>query len=102
MNFSVHIDLPGSGYSDQPLDFAYRTTDNARVVIGQIRHLQLPSSYLYGHSMSGSVAIEVADELSDRMAGLIVSECNLDAGGGMFSKHTIRCPGKIRRGWRAF
>ncbi len=82
----ILIDLIGSGYSDKPVNFGYRTTDNAKVVIELIYHLQLPIFYLYGHSMGGSIAIEVASELSDIIAGLMVSECNLDAGGGMFSK----------------
>lgn len=83
----ILIDLLGSGYSDKPLNFGYRTTDNAQVVIELIRHLQLSSFYLYGHSMGGSIAIEVASKLSGDMTGLMVSECNLDMGGGMFSKH---------------
>ncbi|WP_256462107.1 hypothetical protein [Moraxella nasovis] len=36
--------------------------------------------------MGGSIAIEVANNCNN-IAGLIVSECNLDMGGGVFSKH---------------
>ncbi|EHM55127.1 hypothetical protein HMPREF9080_00931 [Cardiobacterium valvarum F0432] len=36
--------------------------------------------------MGGSIAIEAAAHLGNRLRGLIVSECNLTAGGGTYSR----------------
>jgi pimeloyl-ACP methyl ester carboxylesterase len=83
---SVLIDLPGSGYSERPAAFSYGTTDQARVVAELVEHLGLNRFYLYGHSMGGSIAIEVAAMMPAKIAGLIVSEPNFQAGGGMFSR----------------
>ena len=51
-----------------------------------IDHLKLDSFWLYGHSMGGSIAIETAGLLATRVKGLMVSEPNFHAGGGMFSR----------------
>lgn len=83
---AILIDLPGSGYSDKPKHFSYRTSDQAQVVVEILNHLNLNAFWLYGHSMGGSVAIEVATLIQDRIHGLMVSEPNFHAGGGMFSR----------------
>lgn len=83
---AILIDLPGSGYSDKPAHYRYRTTDQARVVVELINHLKLDTFWLYGHSMGGSIAIETAGMLPTRVKGLMVSEPNFHAGGGMFSR----------------
>ncbi|HDR2622895.1 TPA: alpha/beta hydrolase [Enterobacter chuandaensis] len=83
---AILIDLPGSGYSDKPEHYSYKTTDQARVVAELIDHLQLDAFWLYGHSMGGSIAIETAGLLAPRVKGLMVSEPNFHAGGGMFSR----------------
>lgn len=57
---AILIDLPGSGYSDKPEHYSYKTTDQAHVVAELIDHLKLDSFWLYGHSMGGSIAIETA------------------------------------------
>lgn len=82
----ILIDLPGSGYSDKPRHYSYHTTDQARVVAELIDHLELDAFWLYGHSMGGSIAIETAAMLGTRVKGLMVSEPNFHAGGGMFSR----------------
>ncbi|VEB43785.1 acetoin dehydrogenase E2 subunit dihydrolipoyllysine-residue acetyltransferase [Chromobacterium violaceum] len=41
---------------------------------------------LYGHSMGGSVAIELATLLPDRIRRLVLAEPNLDSGGGAYSR----------------
>ncbi|HHG9843570.1 TPA: alpha/beta fold hydrolase [Enterobacter hormaechei subsp. xiangfangensis] len=79
-------DLPGSGYSDKPDLYRYRTSEQAQVVVELLNHLGLDSLWLYGHSMGGSIAIETATLLTSRVKGLIVSEPNFHAGGGMFSR----------------
>lgn len=83
---AILIDLPGSGYSDKPEHFSYRTCDQAQVVVELLNHLNLNAFWLYGHSMGGSIAIEVATLIQNRIHGLIVSEPNFHAGGGMFSR----------------
>ncbi|MBY6289526.1 alpha/beta fold hydrolase [Enterobacter bugandensis] len=83
---AILIDLPGSGYSDKPEHYSYKTTEQARVVAELIDHLQLDAFWLYGHSMGGSIAIETAGLLAPRVKGLMVSEPNFHAGGGMFSR----------------
>ncbi|MCM7883857.1 alpha/beta fold hydrolase [Enterobacter sichuanensis] len=83
---AILIDLPGSGYSDKPAHYRYRTSDQARVVVELINHLKLDTFWLYGHSMGGSIAIETAGMLPARVKGLMVSEPNFHAGGGMFSR----------------
>ena len=83
---AILIDLPGSGYSDKPAHYRYRTTDQARVVVELVNHLKLDTFWLYGHSMGGSIAIETAGMLPTRVKGLMVSEPNFHAGGGMFSR----------------
>lgn len=83
---AILIDLPGSGYSDKPEHFSYRTCDQAQVVVELLTHLNLDAFWLYGHSMGGSIAIETATLIQHRLRGLIVSEPNFHAGGGMFSR----------------
>lgn len=80
------IDLPGYGYSDKPETFGYGTGEQARVVVELLDNLQLARCYLFGHSMGGSIAIETADLLGDRVLALLVAEPNLYAGGGMYSR----------------
>lgn len=82
----VLIDLPGYGYSDKPAEFGYSTTEQARVVVELLDHLQLSRCYLYGHSMGGSIAIEAAERLGERVLALLVAEPNLYAGGGVYSR----------------
>ena len=83
---AVLIDLPGSGYSERPASYAYRTTDQANVVVEVLDHLGLEAFWLYGHSMGGSIAIEVASRMHSRLNGLAVSEPNFYPGGGQFSR----------------
>ncbi|URN97327.1 alpha/beta hydrolase [Leclercia adecarboxylata] len=83
---AILIDLPGSGYSDKPEAFSYQTSAQAQVVIELLNHLGVTSFWLYGHSMGGSIAIEAAELAGNRLRGLIVSEPNFHAGGGVFSR----------------
>lgn len=83
---AILLDLAGHGYSERPPDFSYRTGAQAAIVCELADHLDLQNFYLYGHSMGGSIAIEAAERLGSRLSGLMVSECNLLAGGGSFSR----------------
>lgn len=83
---AILIDLPGCGYSQKPRDFSYSIADQAKVVAELVKHLGLMQCFLYGHSMGGSISIETAGLLGERLLGLIVSEPNLHPGGGFFSR----------------
>jgi pimeloyl-ACP methyl ester carboxylesterase len=80
------VDLLGSGFSDQPVEFGYTVDDHAGTVAALIRHLGIESLDLFGHSMGGAVAIAAACLLADRLQHLVLSEPNLDPGGGIFSR----------------
>lgn len=82
---AILIDLLGAGFSDRPEAFSYSIADHAEIVASLIVSLELVDCDLYGHSMGGSVAIEVATRC-ERVGRLVVSEPNLDAGGGAFSR----------------
>lgn len=100
---AILIDLPGSGYSERPMAFSYRTSDQARAIIELLGSLNLPRFYLYGHSMGGSIAIEIATLITDRVLALAVSEPNFSAGGGMFSRQIVAQPEEafVRDGYAA-
>jgi len=80
------IDLPGSGYSDKPAHYRYSTTDQAQAVTELLTDIGLTRFWLYGHSMGGSIAIEMATAMQASLLGLIVSEPNFYKGGGQFSR----------------
>lgn len=82
----VLVDLLGSGFSDRPPDFAYTVAAHARVVEEVVDALEIPAVDLFGHSMGGAVAIEAATRLGVRARSLVLSEPNLDSGGGLFSR----------------
>jgi len=82
---AILIDLLGFGFSDRPDDFGYRVEDHAEQVCALVRLRGFEQIDLYGHSMGGSVAVEAADLLGNKVRHLILSEANLDSGGGEFS-----------------
>ncbi|WP_204329762.1 alpha/beta fold hydrolase [Rhizobium ruizarguesonis] len=79
------LDLLGFGFSDQPSDFGYHVHDHAQQLVRFIEAQEWKQIDLYGHSMGGSVAIEAAN-LIGNVRHLILSEANLDSGGGEFSR----------------
>lgn len=89
---AILIDLPGYGFSDKPRDFDYSITHQADVVIEVINALKLSHCHLYGHSMGGSIAIEVAERLGERIGKLVVSEPNFRAGGSVNSRLLVEKP----------
>jgi pimeloyl-ACP methyl ester carboxylesterase len=83
---AVLIDLLGSGFSDKPKTFGYSVSDHARVMGEFIAESGFKKVHLFGHSMGGSIAIEIATMYKRRIQSIIVSEPNLDPGGGVFSR----------------
>jgi pimeloyl-ACP methyl ester carboxylesterase len=86
------IDLPGSGFSDKPHDYAYTTSQQAAVIVEILDFLGVERCSVYGHSMGGSIAIEVAERLGSRVRMLAVSEPNFHRGGGFFSTQIATQP----------
>lgn len=80
------LDLFGLGFRDKPVDFPYTIASHAAVVTEIVKKLGLKELHLFGHSMGGSVAIVAAQHLQHVLASLILSEPNLDVGGGVFSR----------------
>ncbi|NOI58991.1 alpha/beta fold hydrolase [Vibrio coralliilyticus] len=83
----ILIDMLGSGFSDHPDTFSYTIDAHAALLARFIQDLALGGFFLFGHSMGGAVATNVATRLEGQgLRGLILSEANLDAGGGFFSQ----------------
>ncbi len=97
----VLIDLLGAGFSDRPAEFAYTVEAHARCVIALIERLGAVD--LFGHSAGGAIAIAVAAQC-ELVRSLVLSEPNLDPGGGTFSRAIAKQSEEdfIRRGHDLF
>lgn len=85
-NRRILVDLLGSGFSDKPEDFSYTIENHAKYLYNLVCHLALDNFILFGHSLGGAVALSLADMCRDRVSNIILSEANLDSGGGFASK----------------
>jgi pimeloyl-ACP methyl ester carboxylesterase len=74
----ILIDLLGAGYSDKPEDFDYRVSSHAAYLKSFVESLNLTNLTIFGHSLGGPIAIELAKLCLDRVEHLILSEPNLD------------------------
>ncbi len=81
------IDLLGSGFSGRPTEFGYSVRDHAYIISEFLHCLPFEIFDLFGHSLGGSIAIEVATFKESMIRHLILAEPNLLAGGGSFSRH---------------
>ena len=88
----VLLDLPGYGFSDKPVSFGYGIAAHAAAVGALVRHLGVDVVDLFGHSMGGAVAIATAAAPDTCVRRLVLSEPNLDAGGGVFSRAIAAVP----------
>ena len=79
-------DLLGHGYSDAPRDFTYTIAEHATTIAGLLDHLSIKAGVVFGHSMGGSVAVMLTVARPDLVSRLILSEANLDSGGGFLSR----------------
>ena len=87
----ILVDLLGSGFSDRPADFGYSVRDHAGVIADLIQSLSITKLDVFGHSMGGAIAIELAGIL-DCVRSLTLAEPNLDAGGWQFSRSVAAIP----------
>lgn len=74
----ILVDLLGAGYSDKPADFDYQVSSHAAYLKAFVDHLGMEEFFLFGHSLGGPVAIELAKLCGGRVCALILSESNLD------------------------
>ena len=74
----ILIDLLGAGYSDKSERFDYRISSHVVYLKDFIESLNLANLTIFGHSLGGPIAIELASICSDRVEKLILSEPNLD------------------------
>jgi len=89
------VDLLGSGFSDAPEDFGYAMEDHARTLTELLAGLSLAAVDLVGHSSGGTIAIVVAAMNRGVVRRLVVSESNLDPGGGSFSRPIAEQPESV-------
>ncbi|MCX8996435.1 alpha/beta hydrolase [Rhizobiaceae bacterium BDR2-2] len=74
---SLLVDLLGFGISDRPHDFGYTIPEQARAVATFLDKLNIAGAHVVAHSMGGSIAIHLASERTDLVAGLVTVEPNL-------------------------
>lgn len=79
------VDFLGSGFSDRPAAFPATVDAHAATIMELISRLELSKVDIFGHSMGGAVATMAASLLGGRVGHLVLSEPNLDPGGGAFS-----------------
>lgn len=72
----IAIDLKGFGFSEKP-DGDYSRPEQARLVIGLMKSLQIEKAIICGNSMGGEVALNIAIQEPNRVKSLIL----LDNGG---------------------
>jgi pimeloyl-ACP methyl ester carboxylesterase len=82
----ILVDLIGCGFSDKPDSFDYTIENHASYLHELIDSLDLQDFVIVGHSMGGAVSITLASRVEKQLRCLILSEANLDAGGGFFSQ----------------
>lgn len=82
----ILIDLLGSGYSDKPNTFNYTIQAHATYLLEFIQYLNLENFILFGHSLGGAIALTLASMAPERICTLILTEANLDSGGGFVTK----------------
>lgn len=70
------VDLKGFGLSDKPIDEKYSIFDQADLISGFIRQLQLKDVTIIGHSLGGGVALVLAlddkKDLRERISRLVL------------------------------
>jgi pimeloyl-ACP methyl ester carboxylesterase len=86
---TVLVDFLGFGFSDKPNEFDYTIESHADVTIRLIDALGLGSCEVLGHSLGGTVATLIASRRPDLVSALVLSEANLDPGGGPMAQGVV-------------
>lgn len=66
----IRVDRPGSGYSPPLPSRSQHLADQAEAIGALIEVMGLEKPWLVGHSLGGALALHVADQFPDRVAGL--------------------------------
>lgn len=69
---AIALDLRGHGDSEWDAKVRYDVPTHIKDVVQVVRALDLQRLVLVGHSMGGEIAIHVAAECADRVAGLVI------------------------------
>ena len=97
----VLLDLPGSG---RPLDDTCDMTIEglARHVADELNAVGISRAVMFGHSMGGAIAMSLAAIRPEMVAGVILTESNLDPGGGAWSRGIAAMSESqfVAEGWR--
>lgn len=83
------IDYFGSGASDHPAEFDYSLASHAACIAALMDGSGCRGATVFGHSMGGSVAIQLAMTRPDLVGNLIVGEGNVTSGGGSLVKQIV-------------
>lgn len=83
---ALMIDYVGSGFSGRSDSFGYGLADHAETVAAVLDAAGTGAACLLGHSMGGSVAVQLAFDRPDLVARLVVCEGNLTPGGGVATR----------------
>lgn len=95
----IVVDLLGAGYSDKPLDFPYTAKAHAEYIKEFIEDLGIERLIVYGHSLGGAVAIELAALGDEKIEKLILNEPNLEPSRSWEASYKIAHLSED--GWRA-
>ncbi|APF23613.1 alpha/beta fold hydrolase [Clostridium butyricum] len=74
----ILVDLLGSGFSDKPDYYLYTVKEHAEYLYRFIQDLKLEKLIIFGHSLGGAIAIELANKCTQNIQSIILSEANLD------------------------
>ncbi len=85
----ILVDLLGAGFSDKPNQVNYEVSFHAGYLEKFIEDLGVKSVIIFGHSLGGAVAIELAKRCEEKLEALILSESNLDPSGTKATSYFI-------------
>jgi pimeloyl-ACP methyl ester carboxylesterase len=81
-NRSILVDYFGSGFSDAPEDFEYSLNQYVEMAVAVLEKEKLEDVEVIGHSMGGTIAIQLARDHPDLVSKLVICEANIEPGGG--------------------
>ena len=79
---NAHSDVPALISDAKEEHPGYTPADYAQDLAGLLQHLQLDNVWLVGHSLGGSISLWAAEQMPDRVQGVIC----VNSGGGIYLK----------------